>query len=79
MSEINWVEEKEKCANSPYYFFTNYCLIDGQKPTVIVSEEEFNKRFWMIHNIYKAGQYNVFGNAHNSEKIVPTNIKVECG
>lgn len=42
---IDWKVEMEKCKNSFYYFFTNYYLVDGKKPVVKHSEEEFNKLF----------------------------------
>ena len=43
--QINWEVEMEKCKNSFYYFFTNYYLVDGKKPVVKHSEEEFNRLF----------------------------------
>lgn len=38
-------EELDKCKQSPYYFYTNYWTINGQKATTMLSEEEFNKIF----------------------------------
>lgn len=36
-------EELEKCKNSPYYFFMNYCTINGKPAKTSLNEEEFNK------------------------------------
>lgn len=33
--------ELEKCENDPYYFYTEYCRIDGERPEI--SEERFNE------------------------------------
>ena len=41
---IDWEAEKQKCIESPYYFFTNYCTTNGEKCTTPLSEEEFNKQ-----------------------------------
>jgi hypothetical protein len=40
---IDWEAEQKKCIESPYYFFTNYCTVNGEKCTTPLSEEEFNK------------------------------------
>lgn len=50
-----WREETEKCAASPYYFMTKYCLVNGQPFTTAMNEEEFNKHF------------NRFANNHTQE------------
>lgn len=39
------LDEIEKCKNSPYYFFTNYCLIDGKPVKTRFDEEHFNQFF----------------------------------
>jgi hypothetical protein len=49
-------EELKKCQESPYYFFTNYFLVDGKKPTVRMTEEEFNSFAKRIKQSY--GQTN---------------------
>ena len=41
-------EEMEKCKNNPYYFYTTYITIDGKKPEVWMSEEDFNGLFKTI-------------------------------
>ena len=41
---IDWEAEKQKCIESPYYFFTNYCTVNGEKCTTFLSEEEFNNQ-----------------------------------
>lgn len=38
-------EEIEKCKSSPFYFATNYWVVDGKKFTTFLTEEEFNKQF----------------------------------
>lgn len=43
--EPNWRDEIEKCRNNPYYFFTNYCGINGQLATTKLTEQEFNDFF----------------------------------
>lgn len=40
-------EELERCKD-PYYFYMNYYIIDGQRPTL--TKEEFDKR---LEDIYK--------------------------
>ena len=42
---VDWESEMEKCKKSPYYFYTTYCKVQGQPPTTIYSEEEFNNLF----------------------------------
>lgn len=46
----NWEKELEKCIASPYYFYTNYVMIeteDGlQRATTRMTEEEFNKAYY---------------------------------
>lgn len=37
-----WAEEFKKCSADQYYFFSNYCLINGEKPT-ITREEYYEK------------------------------------
>lgn len=46
-----WKEEIDKCANSPYYYFTNYCTFNGEKATTLLTEEEFNKEFFYYKNL----------------------------
>lgn len=48
-----WEEEYKKIMDSPYYFYMNYCLMDGQKPTTLLKEEEFNKIFKEYETINK--------------------------
>jgi len=33
--------ELQKCKDDPYYFFTNYCTINGEQPSI--SEERFRE------------------------------------
>jgi hypothetical protein len=40
--EVDWKTEYKKCINSPYYFYTHYCIINGEQATTTLSEEEFN-------------------------------------
>lgn len=42
---MNKNEEIQKCLNSPYYFFTTYCIINNKKAKTIFTEEEFNRIF----------------------------------
>lgn len=36
-------EECKKCAESPYYFMTNYVIVDGKPFTTLLQEKEFNE------------------------------------
>lgn len=38
-------EEANKCKDNPYYFFTTYWTVNGEKATTSLPEEDFNKRF----------------------------------
>jgi hypothetical protein len=38
----DWTEEMQKCIDSPYYFYTNFCVVDGKLPETRYTEEEFN-------------------------------------
>lgn len=40
--DIDWSNELIKCEVSPYYFYTNYCTINGKIATTALSEDEFN-------------------------------------
>ena len=41
--DINfWAEEMKKCTADSYYFFSNYCLINGEKPK-LTRDEYYNK------------------------------------
>lgn len=42
----DWEKEMEKCLEDPYYY-NNYFLIDGKKPTV--TREEWDKRMREIN------------------------------
>jgi len=42
-----WRGELQKCMEDQYYFYANYCLIDGEKPKI--SREEYYERL----NFYK--------------------------
>lgn len=42
--EQHWKDEAEKCKNDPYYFYTTYWNVNGQKPYYI-SREKFEKYF----------------------------------
>jgi len=44
------LEELQKCTNSPYYFFTNYLTINGERAWTILTEEEFNLVFNQLVN-----------------------------
>ena len=35
-----WQDELNKCMKDSYYFYSNYCLINGEKPTMGRSEYE---------------------------------------
>lgn len=43
--------EFEKCKQSPYYLYTNYFTVNGEKATTRLSEEDFNKLFKQINKI----------------------------
>lgn len=43
MSNDKLKEELDKCKKSPYYFFMNYCTINGKPAKTSLSEEDFNK------------------------------------
>jgi hypothetical protein len=38
----NWHEEYLKCRVNPYYFYTQYFLINGEKAKTHMTEEQFN-------------------------------------
>jgi len=38
----DWKEEMQKCLDSPYYFYTNYCKVNNESATTRYNEEEFN-------------------------------------
>jgi hypothetical protein len=46
-------EELERCIKSPYYFATNYLIVNGEKFSTRLSEEEFNTKFNQILNQLK--------------------------
>jgi hypothetical protein len=54
-------QEIQKCKDDPYYFFTEYCTINGERPAI--SEERFNE-IWE--------QYN---NSSNSVLLIKNRIK----
>ena len=35
-------EEIKKCQESPYYFATNYLIVDGRRFSTTLNEKEFN-------------------------------------
>ncbi len=39
----DWQEEMQKCIDSPYYFYTSYCKVEGVDATVRYTEEQFNE------------------------------------
>lgn len=45
-----WQEEFRKCAADSYYFYSNYVLIDGKKPT-ITREQYYEKLGFYKANI----------------------------
>jgi hypothetical protein len=46
-------EELEKCKESPYYYFTNYYIINGEKATTRLTEKEFNKAVKALSKIVR--------------------------
>lgn len=46
-------DELDKCINSPWYFATSYLVVDGEKFSTHLSEEEFNTKFDQILNQLK--------------------------
>lgn len=50
-------EEIKKCTDSPYYFYTTYFMVNGEKATTRLSEEEFNRLF--KHTEATAGDENI--------------------
>lgn len=52
---VNWEEEMQKCNTSPYYFYTNYIVVETpegpKKATTCLTEEEFNKQFNKLNKI----------------------------
>ena len=48
MTEKEQILELDKCKNDPYYFFSNYCLINGEKPKI--TREEFESRINLIND-----------------------------
>lgn len=50
VDENYWEKEHARCVSSPYYFYINYVKIDGETPTTLLSEEEFNKVYNEIKN-----------------------------
>lgn len=51
----------QKCKDDPYYFFTEYCTINGERPAI--SEERFNE-IWETYN-----------NSSNSVLLIKSRIK----
>lgn len=47
---INWKEELERIKNSPYYFYTNFFIVEGRPATTHLNEEEFNKEWENLKN-----------------------------
>lgn len=45
MVDQNKLDELQKCMESPYYFFTNYLTINGERAWTVLTEEEFNLIF----------------------------------
>jgi len=45
MIDQNKLEELQKCMDSPYYFFTNHMLVNGEPIHTFLTEEEFNLIF----------------------------------
>lgn len=43
--EKKLIEEIKKCKESPYYFYTNYFTVNGQRPTTRLTETQFNNIF----------------------------------
>lgn len=39
----DWKEEMQKCIESPYYFYINYCKVEGVPVTIQYTEEQFNE------------------------------------
>lgn len=38
-------EEMQKCIDDPYYFFTTYCTVNGEKAGMRYTREEFESLF----------------------------------
>lgn len=39
----DWKKELQKCIESPYYFYINYCKVEGVTTTTRYTEEQFNE------------------------------------
>ena len=39
----NWKDELQKCIDSPYYFYVNYCKVEHVIPSEKYSESDFNE------------------------------------
>lgn len=48
--KIDWEEELRKCKESPYYFATKYCQVEGKPYSTSLSEEVFNDVFRALSN-----------------------------
>jgi hypothetical protein len=41
LQKDNCINELQKCKDDPYYFFTEYCTVNGERPSI--SEERFRE------------------------------------
>ena len=43
-------KELQKCKENPYYFFTKYCKVNNNDFKTLLTEEQFNKKFFELQN-----------------------------
>ena len=53
-------QEIKKCKESPYYFATNYLVVDGRKFKTVLTEKQFNELFENV----ASGKHKIIGRRH---------------
>lgn len=51
--DTNWIDELKKCQDSPYYFYTNYVLVNGKKPETWLTQQQFDD----LYEKFKSGNF----------------------
>lgn len=50
ITDEKWLDELQKCMDSPYYLFTNYITVNNEKVKTFLTEKEFNTIFYSYVN-----------------------------
>lgn len=53
-------EELKKCQESPYYFATNYLVVDGKRFKTLLTEKQFNE----LAERVVSGKHKIIGKNH---------------